>query len=173
MQNQISMIGLDRAGKTVIFNYLATGIVSTDYRPTLAINYSRIVVDQIKYAILDIPGQQRLRNLWIQKCEQVKCVIFVLDTADAVRFPEADQELTKFLKEYEGCNYIFLFLFHKMDLPHAKQHIDEAKIYFNADIFKSRGCKNVKFIETSIADPTSLDAIKTELVKHIGEACID
>ncbi len=142
-------------------------------KPTLAFNIDSLAFQNLEFQVWDAPGQQPFRQIWLKGYDKAKILVFVLDTANEKRYAEAQAEFLKVINEPMTRGIPLIFCFHKMDLPHAKQHIDEAKIFFNADMFKSRGCKNVKFLETSIADPSSLDTIKKELVKHIGEACVD
>jgi GTP-binding protein SAR1 len=164
-QNQISFMGLDRAGKTVISNYLSSGVVNTDFRPTLSINYNTSIIQDIKYLFCDLPGQKKLRQTWIKVITTTKCLIFMIDTSDASRFFEAANEFEIILSRKTDKNTKILFLYHKIDLPKAKENLEEAKLFFNVEFFLEFGFKNVKFFETSIYNEESLDMVLKDITQ--------
>lgn len=174
MQNsKIALFGLDRAGKTIIANYLGTGTINMNFKPTLAVNYSQMFIDRVKYAIMDLPGQKNLRTLWAQSCDNCNCLIFTLDTSDEARYPEADAELSHALRIMKNKDYFMIFLFNKMDLEKSKKNLPDAKLFFNETTIVNMGCTRVTFLETTAYDVKSLDQIARVIVGNIGQACLD
>ena len=168
-KNGISIIGLDRAGKSVITNYLATGILVKDFKPTLALNYSKIIFNGIKYPWCDAPGQQSLRSTW-NKCLQIAMfVIYVLDISDSARYPEALDELTKVIKNPDLEGIPMVFLFHKIDMIKNKDDEMQAKLFFSEDFIQSFGHRELKFFDTSIFQLNTLDAVKEYITFHLCE----
>jgi small GTP-binding protein len=156
----ISTFGLDRAGKTVILNYFTTGVIMTNLRPTLAINYSHLMLVDLAVRFADLPGQKSLRKIWLSNLKQAQVLVFVLDTADYLRFEEAKAELVKVLKTPELKTTPLVFIYHKMDLPEAKENLEFAKTFFKCEELKGRG---VFYFETTIQSKESLNAVKSKI----------
>jgi small GTP-binding protein len=173
---QISFVGLDRAGKTVLSNYFVTGEINPNFTPTLSINYSLLILNNIKYSIADLPGQKKLRRMWMKACDTAKCIIFMLDTSDAVRFPESDHEFANILKNLSDHSIPLYFLYHKIDLPKAQKNFPEAKMFFNQEYFSDMGFDNVKFFKTSIYEVETLNEVIKDFTRCIASevaACED
>ena len=123
----IVILGLDRAGKSVIMNYLISGNVLLDYKPTLSLDYSTIIINNLKYPFYDTPGQKTLRIYWEKILKISHFLIYVLDVSERSRFIESKEELIKVLKQPAYKDYSLFFLFNKMDLPQSLQNLPEAQ----------------------------------------------
>ena len=89
------MLGLDAAGKTTVQMRLADSDTGFLF-PTIGFNVEHIIAGSLKFQIWDIGGQSSLRELWLQYLrETTHAVIFVVDSADHERLPEAKKELQK------------------------------------------------------------------------------
>ena len=163
------IIGLDRAGKSVIMNYLATGILVKEIKPTLNIDYGSIILYNIKCPFYDTPGQKSLRSTWTKVLNLASFVIYTIDAADVARYLESMNELLGVLKNPHLQNIPLIILFHKMDLPAARAHLEELKTYFSQDFIDSYGVRDVAYFETTIDDLSSLDAVKFYLQDHISK----
>lgn len=172
----ITIVGLDRAGKSVITNYLATGILVKEIRPTLNLDYGSIILNNLKCPFFDTPGQKSLRSLWGKVLDIACFIIFTIDVADVSRYLEALDEFTTILKNKKLDHVPLLILFHKMDLVQAKEHLEEVKAYFSPEYIKSFGEREFTYFETNINDLSTLDAVKDYLTTHICElsqaACV-
>ena len=82
VSDAISIVGLDKAGKTVIGHYLASGIIFDETRPTLSVNYSQMILGEVQFMLMDCPGQLKFRNKWKTALDKSKFIIYVIDTAD-------------------------------------------------------------------------------------------
>lgn len=167
--NKIFICGLDRAGKTVISNYLSKGVIDTNTKPTLAFQTQKLIHPKIKAVIFDAPGQIKLRNLWIDNVKESQVLIYVLDTSEAGRFEEAKKELFTFLKKLYNIYAPMIFVFHKMDLPEAKVNLDKAITFFDLqNIYKLQEFENIEpisisTIETNIKDVKSLELLMEKI----------
>lgn len=66
--------------------------------PTIGFNVETIQIDPLILQIWDIGGQNCLRELWLSYLQETTdAVIFVVDSADHDRLPEAKDELQKLL----------------------------------------------------------------------------
>jgi ADP-ribosylation factor-like protein 8 len=163
-QNTIFTFGLDRAGKTVMLNYFVTGAVIKTFRPTLAINYSKLMMADLTMRFADAPGQKACRKLWNSGLKGTQLLIFVLDTSDHLRFEEAKSELLKVLNNPETKEVPLLFLYNKMDLQEAKDNLEFAKSFFQIEELKN---KVVHYFNTSIEDKNSLNIVKDTIYNFI------
>lgn len=89
----VVMIGLDGAGKTSLTLLLKSGfnLASAAYTaPTIGFNVEIVKpIKGLKFTMWDIGGQAKLRRLWSNYYTACRAVIFMVDSTDAIRFPEA------------------------------------------------------------------------------------
>ncbi|MHA1270540.1 MAG: ADP-ribosylation factor-like protein [Candidatus Helarchaeota archaeon] len=111
----ISIVGLDNAGKTTLLNFLIEG-EATETIPTVGVNYKQIKLKKIKFNMMDLGGQIAFRKFWKGPIQTSQCLIFVIDGSDKERFKEARQELENALELFPG-QFPVLILNNKCDLP--------------------------------------------------------
>ena len=160
-RNNLSILGLDHAGKTVIRNYLTSGNISPDVHPTLAVDISKYADENLFFMIVDFPGQPKLRTLWPAQFAYTKIILFVIDVSAPDRFEAAEKELLNLLDNDLLDKIPIIFLFHKMDKPEAIANLAKAKEYFDIGSITGR---NVFYFETSIKNPKSLENVKNMLI---------
>ncbi|XP_065830102.1 ADP-ribosylation factor 4-like [Oscarella lobularis] len=115
---RILMVGLDAAGKTTILYKLKLGdVVSTI--PTIGFNVESVEYKNIKFNVWDVGGQDKIRPLWRHYYENTHGIIYVVDSNDRERLPEAKDELSKMLEEEQLRDSILLVFANKQDLPNA------------------------------------------------------
>ncbi len=116
-KHEITVIGLDNAGKTTIVNRL----LRSEFLPTtrtLGVNYRTVKYRNIEFNMVDLGGQQIYRNLlWHSSLETAHAIIFVLDSAD-LRITEASKAFWDSLKMNEKAPV--LFIANKIDLPGSR-----------------------------------------------------
>ena len=114
---EITIIGLDGAGKTTIVHRL----VRSEFVPTtrtLGVNYRTVRYRQIEFNIVDLGGQQIYRNLlWHDSLEKASAIVFVLDCAD-IRISEASEAFWDSIQRNEKAPV--LFIANKIDLEGAR-----------------------------------------------------
>ncbi len=91
--------GLDYAGKTAMYIRLKTGEFVVDLKPTLSSTMDTILLEEddelVTATIIDLGGQESLRDLWDSHLEQSHVIIFVIDAYDSYRFDESKNEFQK------------------------------------------------------------------------------
>ena len=65
---EMSIIGLQNAGKTTLTNTLATGEFDEDTIPTIGFNYRRVRKGKVNINVWDLGGQERFRDSWEKYC---------------------------------------------------------------------------------------------------------
>lgn len=115
---RVLMIGLDSAGKTTTLYQLKLGARFTNI-PTIGFNVELLEYKRLRITVWDIGGQKRVRSMWRYYYNNAAGIIFVVDAADAQRFPEAMNELHSMLSVNELKNSVVLVFANKQDLPNA------------------------------------------------------
>lgn len=114
---EITIVGLDGAGKTTIVNRL----LRSEFVPTtrtLGVNYRTVKYRQIEFNLVDLGGQEIYRNLlWYDSLEKASAIVFVLDSAD-LRLTEASNAFWDSIQRNEKVPV--LFIANKIDLPGAR-----------------------------------------------------
>jgi len=88
--------------------------------PTVGQNIGAVDVGGTKLTVWDLGGQERLQKLWSQYYEDADGVLFVIDSADEARFPEAKEALERVMGDPElSTAKPVLVLANKQDLDDA------------------------------------------------------
>lgn len=112
------MVGLDAAGKTTILYKMKLGEVMQT-TPTIGFNVETVEYKNLKFAVWDVGGQDKIRKLWKFYYENVGGIIFVIDSNDRDRIPQAKEELDVLLNEPSLKDSALLIFANKQDLPDA------------------------------------------------------
>lgn len=110
---KISILGLDRAGKTALINSFQGRTYQTT--PTTTLSIERINFRNLTFVCWDIPGQEVYRPQWVSNMRDTLILLFVIDGADPKRWEEAMHELQKILNEFPKIPLALLL--NKADLP--------------------------------------------------------
>ncbi len=112
----ICFVGLDRAGKSTIVYRLRTGRFVDDLSRTLGLNVDDLSVGKLALKTFDLGGQETFRDaIWEPYVAQVGGVVFVIDSMDKKRYPEALKELYRVLN-MTTRRIPLLVLLNKVDL---------------------------------------------------------
>ena len=119
-QAKILMLGLDGAGKTtVLYKLKLHEVVNTI--PTIGFNVETVQpVKHVSFTVWDVCGQGNIRPLWKHYFQGCEGLVYVVDSVDAVRFSEAQEELTWILNSDEMTGVPLVVLANKQDLPNAQ-----------------------------------------------------
>ncbi|KAB0354373.1 hypothetical protein FD755_022911 [Muntiacus reevesi] len=119
---QILVLGLDGAGKTSILHFLALNRVQRSVAPTQGFNAVCISTQDHQMEFLEIGGSEPFRSYWEMYLSKGLLLVFVVDSADHKRLPEAK----KYLHQLIGTNPVLpLVVFaNKQDLE-AAYHITD------------------------------------------------
>ena len=90
---EISIIGLQAAGKTTLTNTLMTNEFDEDTIPTIGFNYRRVRKGKVSFNVWDLGGQERFRESWEKYCRHADVIVFVVDSVDLTKVDEARQNL--------------------------------------------------------------------------------
>lgn len=87
--------------------------------PTLHPNTDELIIGNIKFKTFDLGGHETARRLWADYFTTVDGVVYIVDSIDRGRFPEAKKELDALLTTEELQDVPFLVLGNKIDMPTA------------------------------------------------------
>ncbi|KAF7682655.1 ADP-ribosylation factor [Astathelohania contejeani] len=133
VMKEISMVGLDSAGKTTIL-YQMKLCDTVETIPTIGFNVESFNVGSTVFHVWDIGGQDEIRPLWGNYIDIAKGIVFVVDIVDSARWAKAGEVLHRILEG--GNSKPVLILANKADDPHdpnleaeVKAMIDTMGVY--------------------------------------------
>jgi len=112
---KILVFGLTFAGKTTIIKTRRKSVAKTTF-PTINVDISRILVNNVSLLTYDIPGQYKVKELWKPYLKNQDGLIFVLDVTDKIKFSYARELLHEIVNKPELSELPLLILFNKTDL---------------------------------------------------------
>eukprot|EP00736_Rhodelphis_marinus_P006505 Rmarinus@m.22599 len=116
---ELTLLGLQNAGKTTLVNVIATGTFMEDMIPTVGFNMRKVSKGNVTIKLWDLGGQARFRSMWERYCRGVNCIVFVVDSADHNSLEAAKSELFDLCSKPALHNIPLLVLGNKNDLPGA------------------------------------------------------
>jgi len=119
----ILFLGLDNAGKTTLLHILRDDKIVV-HEPTRHPQMEELVIGGVNFKTHDLGGHAAARRLWKDYYSSTDGIVYLVDTADWQRFPEAKEELSKLLSCPELNNCPFLILGNKIDLKQAASEPD-------------------------------------------------
>ncbi len=122
---ELTILGLQNAGKTTLVNLIATGDFSDDRIPTVGFNMRKVQKGGVTLKMWDLGGHARFRTMWERYCRGVSAVVFVIDAADEDKFETARVELHDILARPALDGIPVLVLANKSDLPGAIRSIPD------------------------------------------------
>ncbi|XP_044537263.1 ADP-ribosylation factor-like protein 9 [Gracilinanus agilis] len=96
---QVLVLGLDGAGKTSVLHTLTTNKVQHSIAPTQGFNAVCIHNGDVQVEFLEIGGSEPFRSYWKMYLSKVLVLIFVVDSADHRRLPDAKQHLHQLIQK--------------------------------------------------------------------------
>lgn len=115
----VVMMGLDLAGKTTLL-YKLKGYQLVKTLPTVGFNVEPLEAPgHMSLTLWDVGGQTQLRASWKDYLEGTDILVYVLDSTDKARLPEAVAELTEVLAHPSMARVPFLVLANKQEVPDA------------------------------------------------------
>lgn len=160
---ELTILGLQNAGKTTLVNLISTGDFTDDRIPTVGFNMRRVQKGGVTLKMWDLGGQARFRTMWERYCRGVSAVVFVVDGADEDRFETARVELQDILSRRALDGIPVLVLANKSDLPGAVKDVNEI-----VDIFGLKEIDNhqVSVYSISAKNRTNIDVTLQWLIDH-------
>ncbi|KFP23377.1 ADP-ribosylation factor-like 11, partial [Colius striatus] len=116
---RVVMLGLDFAGKSTLLYKLKSG-QAVETSPTVGFNVESLQTPcYISFTLWDVGGQGSLRISWPHYLEDTNALVFVLDSTDTARLPEALAALEEVLSHPSMAGVPILLLANKQEVPGA------------------------------------------------------
>ncbi|XP_047161382.1 ADP-ribosylation factor-like protein 8a isoform X2 [Vigna umbellata] len=144
---ELSLVGLQDAGKTSLINVIATGGYSEVMIPTVGFNMKRITKGNVTIKLWDLGGQPRFRSMWERYCRAVSAIV---------------DELHDLLSKPSLNGIPILVLGNKIDKPGALSKKDLADQMGLTSITGREVC----CIMISCKNSTSIDTVVDWLVRN-------
>ncbi|XWS39860.1 hypothetical protein CRYUN_Cryun18bG0090800 [Craigia yunnanensis] len=148
---ELSLIGLQNAGKTSLVNVIAVGF-----------NMRKVTKGNVTIKLWDLGGQPRFRSMWERYCRAVSAIVYVVDAADYDNLSVSRRELHDLLSKSSLNGIPLLVLGNKIDKPEALS---------KEDLTEQMGLKSITDREVccfmiSCKNSTNIDTVIDWLVKH-------
>ncbi|MFX1305084.1 MAG: PAS domain S-box protein [Promethearchaeota archaeon] len=123
---KILIFGLSMAGKTTIIKTRRKSVSRATF-PTINVDISRILVNNVSLLTYDIPGKYKAKELWKPYLKNQDGLIFVLDVTDKIKFSYARELLHEIAGKPELSELPLLILYNKIDMKQPDiNNLDEA-----------------------------------------------
>ncbi len=100
----MSILGIQAVGKTSILNCLTEEKFKPKVKPTLGTQIIRSIVDNFKFKIYDVGGQERLRKKWFAVPPPNALIYVMAASANSDQQKESKKEFDTVINHYFGKN---------------------------------------------------------------------
>ena len=161
----IVFLGLDNAGKSALLHVLKTDRV-TQTRPTIHPHSEELKMGNLVLNTYDLGGHETARKIWKDYFPAVNAILFLVDSVDVKRFPEAYKELNDILETPELVNIPIAILGNKIDMAGAVS-LEELKAALHYDELMAKENRPMEVFMTSVTKKigysNALEWISTKL----------
>jgi len=152
----IVFLGLDNAGKSALLHVLKTDRV-TQTRPTIHPHSEELKMGNLVLNTYDLGGHETARKIWKDYFPAVNAILFLVDSVDVKRFPEAYKELSDILETPELVNIPIAILGNKIDMAGAVS-IEELKAALHYDELMAKENRPMEVFMTSVTKKIGFSA---------------
>ncbi|XP_021892302.1 ADP-ribosylation factor-like protein 8a [Carica papaya] len=103
---ELSLIGLQNAGKTSLVNVIATGGYSEDMIPTVGFNMRKVTKGNVTIKLWDLGGQPRFRSMWERYCRAVSVIVYVAKSLTSLARNKCKWRGLKSITDREVCCFM-------------------------------------------------------------------
>jgi len=154
---EVALLGLANSGKTTLLSYISSGAPPAKQPlPTLGSNSKLFQHGNVTIKAWDIGGQLSYREGWVLYAQNSDCILFVVDSADLEKLPEAKRELHSLLENPTLTNLPVIVACNKMDSP-GKIGMQEIVKELNLDYIPDN--QTVHIVEISALKGTNVDSV--------------
>ena len=160
-QIEMSVVGLQNAGKTTLINVMSSGAFLDNTIPTIGFNLREMKKGNVNMKIWDLGGQNKFRESWEKYCRSSDIIIFVVDSADFASIDLARMELKALLNCTPLKGITLLILANKNDLEgslNAEEVINQMQLKLISD-------RHVTCFSISAKKITNIDTVINFLIK--------
>ena len=161
----IVFLGLDNAGKSALLHVLKTDR-DTQTRPTIHPHSEELKMGNLVLNTYDLGGHETARKIWKDYFPAVNAILFLVDSVDVNRFPEAYKELNDILETPELVNIPIAILGNKIDMAGAVS-LEELKAALHYDELMAKENRPMEVFMTSVTKKigysNALEWISTKL----------
>lgn len=159
---ELSLVGLQNAGKTSLVTALTTGDFQEEMIPTVGFNMRKVTKQGVTIKMWDLGGQPRFRSMWERYCRGVQAIVYVVDAADYDGIDVARQELHELLGRPSLAGIPLLVLGNKNDLENA---LNSQELISKLEL-RSLKDREVCLYSISCKSRNNIDLTLEWLVKH-------
>ncbi|XP_077234544.1 ADP-ribosylation factor-like protein 8c [Tasmannia lanceolata] len=160
---ELTLIGLQNAGKTTLVNVIAVNAYREDMIPTAGFNMRKVTKGNVTLKLWDIGGQQRFRSIWERYCRGVSAILYVVDAADRDSIPISRIELHDLLVKRSSLKQIpLLVIGTKIDKSEA---LSKQALMDKLDL-KSITDRKVYCYMISCKEGINVDVVFNWVIKH-------
>ena len=152
---ELSIVGLQNAGKSTLINSLQTGEFDEDSIPTVGVNIRAVKKGKVSLKIWDLGGHTRYRETWERYCSTSDCIIFVVDSSDLENIHKAKNELHSLLSHSTLSGIPLLLLGNKNDIKGSLK-VNEITEQMELMTLKDR---RIGYFSISAKEMVNIDAV--------------
>jgi ADP-ribosylation factor-like protein 8 len=159
---EMSLVGLQNAGKTSLVTALSGGDFNEEMIPTVGFNMRKVTKQGVTIKMWDLGGQPRFRSMWERYCRGVHVIVFVVDSADYDGIDVARQDLHELVGRASLHGIPLLVLGNKNDLEGA---LSSQELISRLEL-RSLKDREVCLYSISCKNKNNLDVTLSWLAKH-------
>ncbi|XXG51131.1 hypothetical protein AAC387_Pa02g4972 [Persea americana] len=148
---ELSLIGLQNAGKTSLVNAIAVGF-----------NMRKVTKGNVTMKLWDLGGQRRFRSMWERYCRGISAIVYVVDAADKNSVIISRSEMHDLLMKPSLNGIPLLVLGNKIDKSEA---LDKQALIDQIGL-ESITDREVSCYMISCKESTNIDAVINWLIKR-------
>eukprot|EP00768_Dysnectes_brevis_P004253 gnl/Dysnectes_brevis/3042_a3768_1130.p1 GENE.gnl/Dysnectes_brevis/3042_a3768_1130~~gnl/Dysnectes_brevis/3042_a3768_1130.p1 ORF type:complete len:257 (+),score=38.69 gnl/Dysnectes_brevis/3042_a3768_1130:119-889(+) len=113
----VVILGIDNAGKTTLRKAISDEDSLSSSKPTMGYKSHDVPLSKMTLRLIDLGGNASIRQYWKRYYAEAHAVIYVVDSTDATRMQEAQDELQRILTHPDITEKPILIALNKQDLP--------------------------------------------------------